>query len=94
MSITIRQENHSDIQSIHDVTIAAFLNAPHTDHTEHLIVQALRDSGALTISLVAESQTKIVGHVALSPVTISDGASGWYGLGPNDVVMVLDMGNY
>ncbi|WOT05839.1 GNAT family N-acetyltransferase [Shewanella youngdeokensis] len=86
MSINIRLEKSGDIQSIHDVTTAAFLNAPHTDHTEQFIIDALRASKALSISLVAELNSNIVGHVALSPVTISDGAHNWYGLGPISVV--------
>jgi len=28
----------------------------------------------------------VVGHIAFSPVTISDGAPGWYGLGPVSVL--------
>lgn len=86
MSIIIRQEIPGDVQGIHDVTMAAFLNEPHTDHTEQFIVKALRDSGVLSISLVAEEDGELVGHVALSPVTISDGAMNWYGLGPISVV--------
>ncbi len=86
MSINIRLERPSDIQSIHTVTAAAFLDAPHTDHTEQFIVKALRESGALTVSIIAEDSTKIVGHIALSPVTISDGTCDWYGLGPISVV--------
>jgi putative acetyltransferase len=86
MSINIRLENTSDIQNIHHTTTAAFLNAPHTEHTEQFIVEALRDAGVLSISLVAEDASNIVGHVGLSPVTISTGASGWYGLGPISVL--------
>jgi len=86
LSIEIRLEKPSDIQSIHEVTVAAFLDAPHTDHTEQFIVKSLRDLGALTISLVAEGSDQIVGHVALSPVTISDGSNDWYGLGPISVI--------
>jgi putative acetyltransferase len=37
------------------------------------------------ISLVAKTDSSIVGHVAISPVSISDGATGWYGLGPISV---------
>ena len=85
MGISIRPEKSSDAQSIHEITVAAFLEVPHADHTEQFIVKALRDSGALTISLVAEDLTQVVGHVALSPVTISDGSGGWYGLGPISV---------
>lgn len=86
MNLNIRLEKPSDIESIDNVTVAAFLNAQHTDHTEQFIVKGLRNAGALTISLVAEDGNKIIGHVALSAVTISDGSNGWYGLGPISVM--------
>jgi putative acetyltransferase len=85
MPINIRPETPADIQAIHQVTEAAFLNVEHADHTEQFIVKALRDAGALTISLVAEEDDQIIGHVAISPVSISDGAEGWCGLGPISV---------
>lgn len=44
------------------------------------------NNGALSISLVAVDEGNIVGHLALSPVTISDGAGSWYGLGPISVL--------
>lgn len=86
MDIRIRSEEPRDSQRIHAVTEAAFLNAPHTDYREQFIVKALRDAGALTISLVAECDGIVQGHVAVSPVTISDGSTDWYGLGPISVV--------
>lgn len=46
----------------------------------------MRAAGALTISLVAEIDGQVVGHIAFSPVTVSDGAAGWYGLGPVSVL--------
>ncbi|MGV0027184.1 GNAT family N-acetyltransferase [Phormidesmis priestleyi] len=82
MNIKIRKEVSSDVADIKVLTAAAFLNAPHTSHTEQFIVGALRNSGNLTVSLVAEANGQIVGHVAVSPVSISDGSQGWYGLGP------------
>lgn len=85
MTLTIRPELQSDIPSIHALTEAAFADAPHTSHTEQFIVDALRNAGALSISLVAEDDRVVVGHVAVSPVAISDGASNWYGLGPISV---------
>lgn len=85
MSVIIRKETPNDIDAIHNVTIAAFLHEPHTDHTEHFVVKALRSSGNLSISLVAEQGGSIVGHVAASPVIISDGSHAWYGLGPISV---------
>ncbi|HEY0341370.1 MAG TPA: N-acetyltransferase [Steroidobacteraceae bacterium] len=39
----------------------------------------------LAISLVVEFEGRVVGHVAVSPVSISDGAPGWFGLGPISV---------
>jgi predicted N-acetyltransferase YhbS len=68
------------------VTASAFRSAPHSSHTEQFIVEALRRAGQLTISLVAEVDGAIVGHVALSPVCISDGTSDWFGLGPLSVL--------
>ena len=53
MNITIRDEQPEDIESIETLTHAAFLNAEHTSHTEQFIVNSLRKSGQLTISLVA-----------------------------------------
>ena len=38
------------------------------------------------LSLVAEAQDDPIGHAAFSPVTISDGSEGWYGLGPVSVI--------
>lgn len=85
MQTIIRPEEPRDAEAIELVTIQAFENAPHTDHTEQFIVRELRLAGALTVSLVAETNGQIMGHVAISPVRISDGAAGWYGLGPVSV---------
>ena len=85
MNITIRDEQAEDIEGIEQLTQAAFLNAEHTSHTEQFIVNRLRKSDQLTISLVAVENGAIVGHVAISPVSISTGATGWYGLGPISV---------
>ena len=85
MNINIRKELSSDIDAIHALTAAAFLNAPHTGHNQQFIVKGLREAGQLAVSLVAEDGGVIVGHVALSPVSISDGVQKWYGLGPISV---------
>lgn len=85
MDIQIRNETAADVSIIAAVTASAFLHAPHTSHTEHFIVNALRKAGQLTISLVAEADGTVIGHVAISPVSISDGARNWYGLGPISV---------
>lgn len=84
--MNIRNEQPTDIQAITNVTIAAFVNHPISNQTEHFIVNALRKADVLTISLVAEIDNQIVGHIAFSPVTISDGTNNWYGLGPISVL--------
>ena len=40
----------------------------------------------MSLSLVAEVGGRVVGHVALSPVSVSDGSPDWYGLGPISVL--------
>ncbi len=82
----IRPETPADTRAIAEVTQAAFAALEISDHTEQYIVQALRAAGALTVSLVAERDGRVVGHIAFSPVTISDGTRGWYGLGPVSVL--------
>jgi putative acetyltransferase len=85
----IRNETISDIAAINEVTIAAFKNLPISNHTEQYIINALRNANVLTISLVAEVNGKVVGHIAFSPVTISDGSLNWYGIGPVSVLPVF-----
>jgi len=84
--IKIRSEMFVDGLVIHDVIEAAFKRAPHSSHTEHWIIRALKRADALAISLVAEIGHRIVGHVAISAVSITDGSDGWFGLGPVSVL--------
>jgi putative acetyltransferase len=86
MNIKIRNEAAADVPAIEAVTTLAFQNAPHTSHTEQFIAGALRRAGCLSISLVADAEGTVIGHVAVSPVSISDGATGWFGLGPISVL--------
>ena len=86
ISIEIRNETATDAPAIEAVTIAAFLNAPHSGHNEQFIVRALREAGQLALSLVAVAEGNVIGHVAVSPVTLSEGAPGWCGLGPISVL--------
>ena len=84
--ITIRSETGSDARAIGEVTAAAFRTLVISSHTEQFIVEALRAAGALEISLVAQLDGAVVGHIAFSAVSISDGTRGWYGLGPVSVL--------
>lgn len=84
--ITIRKETDADVRAITEVTEAAFQTMEISDHTEQFIVTALRKAGALTVSLVAELDGRVVGHIAFSPITMSDGTADWYGMGPVSVL--------
>ena len=84
-NILIRDEQPADIPVISEVTLAAFESMEISNHTEQFIVEALRAAHALVISLVAEIEGRVVGHIAFSPVTMSDGTKEWYGLGPVSV---------
>jgi predicted N-acetyltransferase YhbS len=83
--MNIVPERPGDAGAIRAVTQAAFASAAHSDQTEAAIVEALRSGGALTVSLVAVEEEAVIGHVAISPVTIDSGAAGWFGLGPVSV---------
>ncbi|MEQ1710845.1 MAG: N-acetyltransferase [Hyphomicrobium sp.] len=82
----IRDELPSDTDAIRSVVTSAFTHAPHSNGTEAAIVEALRAGSALTISLIAEKQGEVVGHVAFSPVSVGGNFLGWFGLGPVAVV--------
>jgi len=84
--IVIRSETNADVSAITEVTVAAFKTLEISNHTEQFIIEALRAAKALTISLVAELDCRVIGHIAFSPVTVSDGTRNWYGLGPVSVL--------
>jgi len=70
--MVIRNETDADIGAISEVTIAAFETLEISNHTEQFIIEALRAAKALTVSLVAELDGRLIGHIAFSAVTISD----------------------
>jgi len=86
LNIVIRNETDTDVSAITEVTIAAFQTLAISNHTEQFIIEALRAAKALTVSLVAAVDGHVIGHIAFSPVTISDGTRNWYGLGPVSVL--------
>lgn len=85
MNFRIRPEKETDIQAIEQITIAAFAGKSYSNQTEHLVVNALREAGALLLSLVAEIDRKVIGHVGFSSIRINKEDLHWYGLGPVSV---------
>lgn len=82
----IRLETPNDIQDIEELTLAAFTGVYSDDPTEHMIVNGLREAGALSLSLVTEIDERIIGHIAFSAVTIDGADKSWSGLGPISVL--------
>lgn len=82
----IRTERPEDAAAIAAITTAAFEDAPHAGGNEARVVETLRRSGALTLSLVAVEEGGFpVGHIAFSPVRIAGQAGQWFALGPVSV---------
>ncbi len=86
LTFKLRNEINADVNAIAEVTVDAFKTLEISNHTEQFIIAALRAAKALTMSLVAEVDGRVIGHIAFSPVTISDGTRNWYGLGPVSVL--------
>lgn len=95
MTIRIRPETKADISQIREVVYQAFLNHPHHAigalPTEHLIIEGLRNTGELTLSLVAEMDNVVCAHLAFSKIMINHQFLHWYGLGP--VAVLPEMQN-
>lgn len=71
--------------AIRELTRDAFRTMPFADGDEHELIDALRSAGALTVSLVAEHDDCIVGHIAIAPASAADHSTDWYAIGPVSV---------
>lgn len=86
-SWALRDERPGDELAISALTGAAFHYSPFSDGGEAGVIENLRADGDLALSLVAENMDcAIIGHVAFSPVAVSDGTPDWYALGPISVI--------
>jgi len=74
--VKIRNEHVGEAAAIHAVHSVCF-----SGDGEAQLVDLLRAAGRLSVSLVAESDGAIVGHVGFSPVTVASGSTG-AGLAP------------
>jgi putative acetyltransferase len=80
MMVTVRPECDEDAPGIRRVNLEA-LSAAEAD-----LVDRLRARGKLLVSLVAEGNRSVVGHIAFSRVTIDAAHCGGAGLGPMAVL--------
>ncbi|MDH6368830.1 GNAT family N-acetyltransferase [Paenibacillus sp. VTT E-133280] len=74
MNIIIRQEKVQDINEVYHLIQKSFENAEHSDHDEHNLVNRLRSSTKFIpeLSLVAEYENKIVGHILFTEILVGD----------------------
>ena len=78
----VRPETEADRAAVRAVNEAAFETDAEAD-----LVEGLRGSGVSLVSLVAEADGEIIGHILFSPVWLNDDASlNVMGLGPMAVV--------
>lgn len=72
MDIKIRQEQTKDYDTIHKVVELAFRDMEESDHSEPFLVDRLRQTDAFIpeLSLVAEADGTIIGHILLTKVHI------------------------
>jgi putative acetyltransferase len=64
--VIIREERRGDAERIREVNLAAFETS-----TEANLVDALRRQATPLVSLVAEDEPDIIGHILFSPVTLT-----------------------
>ena len=69
---SIRTEEAGDYEAVGEVVEKAFESAEHSDGTERELVAALRKSSAFIpeLSLVAEVDGKIAGHILFTKITV------------------------
>ena len=78
----IREERQGDAEGVRGVNLAAFETTTEAD-----LVDALRRQAAPLVSLVAEDDANLIGHILFSPVTLaSDPGLMLMGLAPMAVV--------
>ncbi|TNE57122.1 MAG: N-acetyltransferase [Bacteroidetes bacterium] len=72
MPLVLRTETPSDHTAVAHVIREAFANEPHSDNTEHLLVERLRRMKTLIpeFSIVAEVHEAVVGHILLTKIHI------------------------
>lgn len=72
--LTIRQEREADFDTIRTIVKESFAEAEHTDVDEYRLIDRLRktDDYIPELSLVAEINGKIVGHIMFSRIHIDN----------------------
>ena len=74
MQVAVRQETEADHPAVSDLIQEAFKQEVYSDHQEQFLVSRLRKSDAFVpeLSLVAEIDGKVVGHILLTKIKIKN----------------------
>lgn len=74
MNLTLRKEDFNDFVPVFNLIKKAFESGKMTDHKEQFLVERLRKSDAFVpeLSIVAEIENKIVGHIMLTKLKIKN----------------------
>lgn len=93
--ITIRQEEETDHQKVFQVVEEAFRDMEHSDHQEHFLVKRLRKSDAFIpeLSIVAEIDDEIAGHILFTKIKIINGSESFESLALAPVSVKLKFQN-
>jgi len=86
--MTVRPERPEDVSAIRIVNEQAFGRAGEAD-----LVDALRRNGKAMLSLVAEYEGRIVGHILFSPATVRSGETELTGAGLAPLAVIPDRQN-
>ncbi len=86
LAVTIRPEEPRDHAAVREINLRAFETTLEAD-----LVDAVRPTARPMVSLVAEVEGAVVGHILFTPVTVRDGetTSSAIGLGPMAVLPEL-----
>ncbi|HYE12565.1 MAG TPA: N-acetyltransferase [Patescibacteria group bacterium] len=82
MNIALRQEKEREYKLSEGVVEEAFIGAEYSDHKEQYLVASLRRSDAFVpeLSIVAEADENIVGHIMLTKLIIKNDESSYESL--------------
>ncbi|MDH5250853.1 MAG: N-acetyltransferase [Cyclobacteriaceae bacterium] len=74
MEIIVRQEKSTDFKVVFELIEKAFRTEEFSDHKEQFLVERLRKSSAFIpeLSMVAEIENKVVGHILLTKLKIKN----------------------
>ena len=88
--INIRQETDEDHDAVRALTVEAFESSDLGHNGEAELIEVIRRHSPTCLSLVAEADLKVVGHVMFSPVRIVSDSEQFVGMGLGPMSVAVD----